>query len=85
MTSKANPESGKAKHFSRAQVKALLLAVGIGIVLGVAVEVVDSALPKQHKMSAISDALFKGREARKKTNKSSYDMERPDVGFSVTE
>lgn len=82
-TSKSGPE--KLGPFSHEEVKALLMAIGIGVVLGVAVEMIDAALPKQHKMSAIVDSLFKEREARKKSAHSSYDMGRPDVGFSVTD
>ena len=83
ITSKAG--SGKLGPFSHNEVKSLLMAIGVGVVLGFAVEMLDAALPKQHKMSAIVDRLFKEREARKKGARSSYDMGRPGVGFSVTD
>ena len=82
-TSKSGPE--KLGPFSHNEVKSLLMAIGVGVVLGFAVEMIDAALPKQHKMSAIVESLFKKREARKKGVHSSYDMGRPDVGFSVTD
>ena len=85
MTSTSKSGSGKPGRFSHNEVKALFIAIGVGVVLGFAVEVIDAALPKQHKMSAIVRALFEEREARKRPQKSSYDMGRPDVGFNVTD
>lgn len=82
-TSKSGPE--KLGPFSYDEVKALLMAIGVGVVLGFSVEMIDTALPTQHKMSAIVERLFKEREARKKGGHSSYDMGRPDVGFSVAD
>jgi hypothetical protein len=85
MTSKAKSDPGKIGPFSYDEVRALLMVIGLGVVLGVAVEMIDAALPKEHKMSAIVQSLLEGREARKRAKKSSYDMGRPDVGFNFTE
>jgi hypothetical protein len=85
MTSTSKSGRAKLGPFSHTEVKSVLMAIGVGFVLGFAVEMIDAALPKQHKMSAIVDRLFKEREARKKGIHSSYNMGRPDVGFSVTD
>lgn len=83
----STPKSGPEKlgPFSHDEVKALLMAIGVGVVLGVAVEMIDAALPKQHRMSTVVHSLFEQRETRKRAQRSSYDMGRPDVGFPVTD
>lgn len=85
MNSKAKSPPGKRERFSNDEVKALFVALGVGVVLGFAVEMVDAALPKEHKMSAVVQRLMERQKEPKKTQKSSFDMERPGVGFSVTE
>ena len=44
------------------------------------VEIVDSVLSKERKMSALIESFFEQREARKRVQKSFYDMDpaRPD-------
>ncbi len=85
MSSNPKSDSLKLGPFSHDEVKALLMTIGVGVVLGFAVEMVDRALPKEHKMKAILQILMEGRKERKEIRKSSYDMEKPKVGFEVTE
>jgi hypothetical protein len=84
MTNSNRDQQGLGR-FSNDEVKALLMAIGLGVVLGVAVEMLDNILPNEHKMSAIVKSLFKERQVRKQTKKSSYDLERPSLGFNVTD
>lgn len=85
MTTKVKSEPPKLGPFSHAEVKALLMTIGVGVVLGFAVEMVDSSLPKDYRMKAILKELMEGRKHREAARKSSYDMGRPDIGFNVTE
>jgi hypothetical protein len=75
--------------FSSDEVRALMIAVGVGVVLGFAVQMIDEALPNEHKMSAIVRSLRERQgirsSPRRNNQKNSYDMERPGAGFSVTE
>jgi hypothetical protein len=85
MSKKAKSDPRKLGPFSQSEVKALLMTIGVGVVLGVAVEMLDAVLPKEHKMSAIVQSLFEERESRKKAPKKSYDIDRPNVGFNITD
>lgn len=71
--------------FSHDEVKAVLMTIGVGVVLGFAVEMVDRVLPKDHNMKAILQLIMEGRGERNATRKSSYVPGRPDVGFSLAE
>ena len=85
MTSKSKSVSERLGPFSHDEVKAVLTTIGVGVVLGVAVEMLDAVLPKEHKMTAVVESLFEGREARKRAKKSSYDIGRPKVPFSFSD
>jgi hypothetical protein len=85
MKPKNEPNTEKLGPFSHEEVKTVMMAIGIGVVLGFAAIMVDEALPKHHKMSAIIQAIFKDIESRKKVTKSAYDMERPKRGFELTD
>jgi hypothetical protein len=84
MTSTVKLEPRKLGPFSHDEVKALLMTIGVGVVLGFAVEMVDRVLPKDHNMKAILQLIMEGRGERNATRKSSYDPGRPDVGFNFT-
>lgn len=85
MTSTVKSEPRKLGPFSHDEVKALFMTIGVGVVLGFAVEMIDNALPKDHKMKAILQILMEGRKSSKAHQRSSYDMEKPKVGFNVTD
>jgi hypothetical protein len=85
MNSKPKTSPEKRARFSNDEKRALIFALGVGVVLGVAVEMLDAALPGEHKMSAVVERLMQKRVTRKPPQKSSYDMQRPEFGFSVTE
>ncbi len=85
MNSKLKVPREKLGPFSSDEVKALVIALGVGAVLGVSVEMVDAVLPKEHKMSAIVQRIIEGRDANKKRPKKSFDIDRPGAAFPVTE
>jgi len=88
MTRNATLDSKKLGPFSHDEVKALMMTIGVGLVLGFAVDLIDDALPNDHKMKAILQRIVEGRNKRevpKQASKTSYDMKRPHVGFDVTE
>jgi|LauGreDrversion4_2_1035121.scaffolds.fasta_scaffold55866_5 hypothetical protein len=85
MNSNAKPPLEKLGPFSSNEVKALVIALSLGAALGVAVEMVDAILPKEHKMSAIAQRIIEGRDVNKKRPKKSFDIDRPGAAFPVTE
>lgn len=85
MSSTVKPDPGKLGPFSHDEIKALLMTIGVGVVLGFAVEMVDRALPQDHNMKAILQRIMVGRRPRDTTRHSSYDMGRPGVGFHFSE
>jgi len=88
MTRNATSDPKKLGPFSHDEVKALMMTIGLGLVLGFAVNLVDDALPNDHKMKAILQRIVEGRNNRqvsKKDPNTSYDMKRPNVGFELTE
>jgi hypothetical protein len=85
MKNTARPEPKEPSRFSDKKIKTFMIVVGLGVALALVVEIVDSVLPKEHKMSALIQSFIEHRDARKRAHKSSYDMERPGVGFPVTD
>ena len=85
MNSKLKVPREKLGPFSSDEVKAVMVALGLGVVLGVAVEMVDAVLPKEHKMSAIAQRIVEVKDANKKRPKRSLDIDRPGTGFSLAE
>ena len=85
MDSKAKVETQKPGRFSNEEVKTVMVAIVIGVGLGLLVEIVDSVLPEEHKMSAFVESFLEQRNAPKRAPTGSYDMERPEVRFPVTD
>jgi hypothetical protein len=75
----------KLGRFSHYEVKMVLAAVGLGILLGFAAEKIDSSLPSAYRMKSILNSLMQYKEAPQSSRNGSYDIGRPEVRFPVSE
>lgn len=85
MKSKDGSENGKYRGFSESEVKGVLIAIGLGILLGVAAEILDRALPKRYRVGTVLSVVFYKSATDQNDPASAYDMGKPDVRFPITD
>jgi hypothetical protein len=85
MKSKDGSEGRKYRRFSESEVRGVLVAIGLGILLGVAAEMLDRALPKRYRLGTVLTAVFDKPAADTNNSPSAYDMGKPNVRFPITD
>lgn len=85
MKSKDGSEGRVYRRFSESEVKGVLIAIGLGVLLGVAAEILDRALPKRYRVGTVLSVVFDKQGADKDSPPSAYDLGKPNVRFPITD